>query len=349
MSRPHVFIIAEAGVNHNGSHSMALELAEAARVAGADAVKFQTFRAEDVVTPTASTADYQRANTGETSQFDMIKRLELDEAGHRAVADYCAKIGFEFFSTPFSESAVAQLVALGVKRIKLPSGEITNKLLIECAAATGLPLLMSSGMATQAEIDTAIGWIAARWRADGRPAPGPDNLGILHCTSAYPAPIDALNLRALQAIASSTGLPVGYSDHSEGMEAAIGAVALGATVIEKHLTLDKTLPGPDHRASASPMEFAAMVAAIRRLEPMLGDGIKRPQPIEQNTRDVARRSVVIICEGVAGQVLQRSDLALRRPGIGIEPSQLDRVVGCRLRHSLPAHTTLTWDLLEQVI
>ena len=347
MSRPHVFIIAEAGVNHNGSQSMAIELADAARAAGADAVKFQTFRAEDVVTPTAATADYQRTNTGETSQFDMIKRLELDEAGHRAVADHCAKAGFEFFSTPFSEPAVAQLVALGVRRIKLPSGEITNKPLIECAAATGLPLLMSSGMATQEEIDTAIGWIAARWQADGRPAPGPDNLCILHCTSAYPAPADALNLRALQAMARVTGLPVGYSDHSEGIEAAIGAVALGATVIETHRTLDKSLPGPDQRASADPAEFAAMVAAIRRLEPMLGDGIKRPQAIEQNTRDVARRSVVITREGLAGEVLQLSDLALRRPGTGIEPCQLERVVGCRLRQNLPAHTTLTWDLLER--
>ena len=345
MTMNRVFVIAEAGVNHNGSLEMALRLADAARAAGADAVKFQTFRAEDVVTPQAVTADYQRSNTGETSQFEMIKKLELDESAHRQLARHCAGQGIEFFSTPFSEDAVAMLVRLGVRRLKLPSGEITNKPLLECAADTGLPLLMSSGMATLEEVHRAVGWVAARWRAAGRAAPGPENLTLLHCTSAYPAPADSLNLRAIATLAQATGLPVGYSDHSEGLEAALAAVALGATVIEKHLTLDKALPGPDHLASADPAQFAAMVKAIRSVEAMLGDGLKRPQPIEQNTRDVARRSLVVLHDLPRGHRLREADLALRRPGTGIAPDRLGEVVGRRLGQDLRAHTTLEWSML----
>jgi N,N'-diacetyllegionaminate synthase len=340
-----VFVIAEAGVNHNGRLELALQLADAARAAGADAVKFQTFRAEDVVTPTAATADYQRTNTGATSQFEMIKALELDEAQHQLVAAHCAQIGIEFFSTPFSEEAVAQLVRLGVRRIKLPSGEITNKPLIERVADTGLPLLVSTGMSTLEEVHMAVGWIAARWQALGRPAPGPGHLALLHCTSAYPAPAESLNLRAIATLAQATGLPVGYSDHSLGMEAALAAVALGAVVIEKHLTLDKSLPGPDHRASADPTEFAAMVQGIRNVQSMLGDGIKQPQPIEQNTRDVARRSIVVLRDLPQGHFLTEADLALRRPGTGLAPDQWSRVLGQRLAQDVAAHTTLTSALL----
>ncbi len=345
MTMKRVFVIAEAGVNHNGSLELALQLVDAARAAGADAVKFQTFRAGDVVTPDAVTADYQRTNTGETSQFEMIKKLELDEAAHAQVARHCRQQGIEFFSTPFSEDAVAMLVRLGVRRLKLPSGEITNKRLLECAADTGLPLLMSSGMATLEEVQRAIGWIAARWQAGGRPAPGRANLTVLHCTSAYPAPADSLNLRALATIAQATGLPVGYSDHSQGVEAALAAVALGATVIEKHLTLDKELPGPDHRASADPAEFAAMVQGIRSVEAMLGDGVKQPQPIEQNTRDVARRSLVVMRDLSQGHRLRDEDLGLRRPGTGIAPDQWEQAVGRRLAMDLRAHTTLEWSML----
>lgn len=345
VSMQSVFVIAEAGVNHNGSVEMALRLVDAAKAAGADAVKFQTFRAEDVVTPTAATADYQRTNTGETSQFDMIKRLELDEAGHVAVARHARQVGIEFFSTPFSEDALAMLVRLGVGRIKLPSGEITNKPLIEAAAATGLPLLMSSGMSTLDEVRTAIEWIAAARAHHGRPVPAADNLVLLHCTSAYPPPANSLNLRAIATMAQAFGLPVGYSDHSVGIEASLAAVALGATVIEKHLTLDKSLPGPDHLASADPPEFTAMVQAIRKVESMMGDGIKRPQPIEQNTRDVARRSLVVNRALRKGHELRTADLVLRRPGTGIPPDRLQQVVGRVLARDLGPDTTLDWDML----
>ncbi len=347
MSAQPVFIIAEAGVNHNGSLDLALRLIDAAHDAGADAVKFQTFRAGDVVTPDAVTADYQRSNTGETNQFEMIKKLELDEDAHRQLAQHAQAIGIEFFSTPFSHDAVDMLVRLGVRRIKLPSGEITNKPLLERAAATGLPLLLSTGMSTLDEVRRAVGWIADCRAASGFGATGAQQLSLLHCTSAYPAPADALNLRAIATLAQALGLPVGYSDHSRGMEAALAAVALGATVIEKHLTLDNNLPGPDHRASAEPRDFAAMVRGIRAVSAMLGDGIKQPQPIERNTLDVARRSVVVVRALPKGHVLVADDLALRRPGTGIAPEHGDALIGRVLARELPAHTTLEWAMLEQ--
>jgi N,N'-diacetyllegionaminate synthase len=348
MKHGKVFVIAEAGVNHNGDVAMALQLADAALAAGADAVKFQTFRAEDVVTRSAATADYQRTNTGATSQFDMIKALELDEAGHAQVAAHCARIGIEFFSTPFSEPAVDLLVRLGVQRLKMPSGEITNKPLLQHAAATGLPMLMSSGMATLQEVQQAVQWVREARLAVGHAAPDARNLHLLHCTSAYPAPAEALNLLAIQTMAQATGLPVGYSDHSQGVEAALAAVALGAALIEKHLTLDKALPGPDHLASADPQEFAAMVRGIRLVEAMRGDGVKQPTAVEANTRDVARRSVVLAAARPRGHVLTVADLVLRRPGTGIQPEHLASLPGRRLAADVAADTTLHWDLLESV-
>lgn len=346
MSAQPVFVIAEAGVNHNGSLELALQLVDAAHQAGADAVKFQTFRAGDVVTPDAATADYQRSNTGETNQFDMIAKLELDEDAHLQLARHARAIGIEFFSTPFSHEAVDMLVRLGVQRIKLPSGEITNKPLLEHAAATGLPLLLSTGMSTLDEVRRAVGWITERRAQAGFGATGPAQLSLLHCTSAYPAPAEALNLRAIGTLARELGLPVGYSDHSQGMEAALAAVALGATVIEKHLTLDNSLPGPDHRASAEPRDFAAMVRGIRTVSAMLGDGIKQPQPIERNTLDVARRSVVVVRALPKGHALEADDLALRRPGTGIAPEHIESLAGRTLARDLPAHSTLDWAMLE---
>jgi N-acetylneuraminate synthase/N,N'-diacetyllegionaminate synthase len=218
--------------------------------------------------------------------------------------------------------------------------------LLQWGARTGLPLLLSSGMATLEEIQTAVRWIDEARRAAGRAPVAPGNLSLLHCTSAYPAPADSLNLRAIVTMAQATGLPVGYSDHSQGVEAALAAVALGATVIEKHLTLDNTLPGPDHLASSNPVAFKRMVDGIRVVEQMLGDGIKRPQAVEQNTREVARRSITAVRELRKGERVAASDLALRRPGTGIAPADWDRVVGSVLAQDVPAHTTLAWSMLD---
>jgi len=333
-----VFVIAEAGVNHDGDIDRALALCDAARAAGADAVKFQTFRAEDLVLPGAPTAAYQKRQTGEDDQFAMLRKLELSPAQHERIRDHCAAIGIEFFSTPFSLEAVDLLVALGVRRMKLPSGELTHRALVERACATGLPVLLSTGMATLDEVREALGWAqGVRGSLAG--------VTVLHCTSAYPAPDEALNLRAILTMREALGLPVGYSDHSLGIEAALAAVSLGATVIEKHLTLDRTLPGPDHAASLEPGEFAAMVRGIRRVTAMLGDGIKAPRPEEQDAARVARRSVVAAVDIPAGTVLRPEMLACRRPATGIAPRDWDRVVGRTARAAVPAGSVLRWEQL----
>lgn len=333
---PPVFVIAEAGVNHNGGLAMALALCDAARAAGADAVKFQTFRAEDLVVPGAPTADYQQRQTGEQDQFAMLRRLELSREQHERLYEHCAAIGIEFFSTPFSVDAVDLLVALGVRRIKLPSGELTHRALVERACATGLPVLLSTGMATMEEVREALQWArAARGSLEG--------LAVLHCTSAYPAPDETLNLRAIVTLREALGLPVGYSDHSEGIEAALAAVSLGAVVIEKHLTLDRRLPGPDHAASLEPAEFASMVRGIRRIAAMLGDGVKAPHAQERDAARVARRSIVAAVDIPAGTALQPHMLACRRPATGIPPRDWERVVGATTRAAVRAGTVLQWD------
>jgi N,N'-diacetyllegionaminate synthase len=334
-----VFVIAEAGVNHNGDIAMALRLCDAALAAGADAVKFQTFRAQDLVVPGAPTATYQARETGEQDQFAMLRKLELTQAQHETIKAYCDAAGIEFFSTPFSIDAVDMLVRLGVRRIKLSSGELTHKALVERAAAARLPLLVSTGMATMEEIAEALQWInAARGNLDG--------VTLLHCTSAYPAPDSALNLKALRSMARDLGVAIGYSDHSLGIEAPLAAVALGATVIEKHLTLDRKLPGPDHSASLEPEEFGRMVAGIRRVSAMLGDGVKAPTLEERDTALVARRSVAAAVDIPAGAAIIESMLVCRRPATGILPRDLPRVIGRVAASAIPAGTVLRWDQLE---
>lgn len=333
-----VFVIAEAGVNHNGELGLAMQLCDAALAAGADAVKFQTFRAEDLVLPGAPTAQYQTRQTGEQDQFAMLRKLELSPEQHQALKAHCDAIGIEFFSTPFSLAAVDQLVQLGVRRIKMPSGELTHRALIAHAAATGLPLLVSTGMATLDEAREALQWIAA---ARG----GLEGVTLLHCTSAYPASDEALNLRAIITMAQDLSVPVGYSDHSLGIEAAFAAVALGATVIEKHLTLDRTLPGPDHAASLEPAEFAQMLRGIRRVSAMLGDGVKAPRPEEQDAARVARRSIVAAVDIPAGTRVEPAMLACRRPAAGIAPRDWDQVVGSIAVQAIPAGSLLTWQQL----
>ena len=330
-----VFIIAEAGVNHNGDMALALRLCDAARAAGADAVKFQTFRAQDLVVPGAPTAEYQSRQTGDQDQFAMLERLELSEAQHRQIKAHCDTIGIEFFSTPFSLEAVDLLLRLGVRRLKLSSGELTHRALVAYAAATQLPLLMSTGMATLPEIVEALQWIRqARSHLD--------DVVVLHCTSAYPAPDDTLNLTAMRQMAEQLGVAIGYSDHSLGIEAPLAAVALGATVIEKHITLDCNLPGPDHSASLEPEPFARMVQGIRRVSAMRGDGVKAPRPDELDTARVARRSVVARTNIAANVTLTPAMLACRRPGTGIAPRDLPDLVGRHLVTDVVAGTVLQW-------
>ncbi|MES2413231.1 MAG: N-acetylneuraminate synthase [Pseudomonadota bacterium] len=336
-----VFIIAEAGVNHNGDMELARRLVRIAHYCGADAVKFQTFRAEDLVTPDAPAADYQTRNAGATRQFEMLKRLELPPDWHAPLKQYSEAMGIEFFSTPFSEAAVDLLVRTGVKRLKLPSGELTNKPLLEHAARTGLPIILSTGMGTLKEVERAVQWVQ-----EARPKPlagNADSLCVLHCTSNYPASSDALNLRAIRTLAASLGLPVGYSDHSEGCSAAVAAVALGATVIEKHITFDKHAEGPDHLASMTQEEFAIYVRDIRDVEKMLGDGIKTPHASEMNTLAVARRSIVAAAALSAGHVLLRGDLQLRRPAGGLEPADIQFVAGRTLSRAVKAGQVLVRD------
>ncbi|MBC7617565.1 MAG: N-acetylneuraminate synthase [Candidatus Saccharibacteria bacterium] len=338
MSRDSVFIIAEAGVNHNGDIAMALQLCDAAKKAGADAVKFQTFRAEDLVVRGAPTAEYQVRQTGDQDQYLLLERLELSEAQHQKIKTYCDVIGIEFFSTPFSVDAVDMLVKLGVKRLKLSSGELTHRALVEHAAATQLPLLMSTGMGTMQEIMEAVAWISAA-RGHLR------DVVVLHCTSAYPAPDKALNLLAMQSMARDLNVAIGYSDHSLGIEAPLAAVALGASVIEKHLTLDRHLPGPDHSASLEPDEFLRMMQGIRRVSAMLGDGVKAPLREELDTARVARRSVVAAVDIAAGDVITARTLMCRRPATGIAPRDLQRVIGQSARIRIAAGSVLQWDQL----
>lgn len=334
-----VFVIAEAGVNHNGDLGLALRLCDAARATGADAVKFQTFRARDLVLPGAPTAAYQARQTGAQDQYAMLEALELSEDQHRQIKAHCDAIGIEFFSTPFSVDAVDMLVRLGVKRIKLSSGELTHRRLVQHAAATGLPLLLSTGMATMDETREALAWV--------REARGHLNaVTVFHCTSAYPAPDEALNLTAIPAMQRDLDVEIGYSDHSMGAEASWAAVALGATVIEKHITLDRTMPGPDHAASLEPDEFTRMTTGIRRVAAMRGDGAKAPTPAERDTARVARRSVAAACDIPAGAVITEAMLVCRRPATGIAPRDFDRVVGSRARADIAALSVLQWEQLD---
>lgn len=336
------FVIAEAGVNHNGSIELALELVEAAARSGADAVKFQTFSADRLVRPGARTADYQRRETGADDQYEMLKALELSVDAHRAVVERCAMLGIEFMSTAFDLESLDFLLQLGVRRLKVPSGEITNEPMLEVIGGTGLPVILSTGMADLDEVQRAV-HVLAESRPRGAAADARSEwLTVLHCTSAYPAAPSEVNLRAMSTVAQATGVPVGYSDHTLGIEVAVAATALGATVIEKHFTIDRDLPGPDHRASLLPDELANMITSIRNVEKALGSVEKRPTPDELAVREVVRRSVTIVRPVASGAVLQAEDLDLLRPGTGIAPAHLKGVIGMRAKSDLSAGHTLAW-------
>lgn len=336
------YVIAEAGVNHNGSVDLALQLIDAAAEAGADAVKFQTFRAETLVGAGVEKAAYQERTTGAGDQRAMLKALELAYDDHVVLYDRCVARGIEFLSTPFDEQALAFLVSLGMSRIKIASGELTNRPFVELAAATGLPVILSTGMAELSEVAEAINWIRM-----ARPSSGPaSDIVLLHCTSNYPTALADVNLRAMSTMAQAFGLPVGYSDHTAGIEVAPLAVALGAVVIEKHFTLDRSLPGPDHMASLEPPELRMMIQSIRSAGIALGDGTKSPRPAEIPVRDLVRRSVAARRDLVAGQLLRPDDLTCMRPGTGIPPKALGSVVGRSLRRAIPAGALITEADLE---
>ena len=317
-------IIAEAGVNHNGDLGLAYQLVEAAAQAGADVVKFQSFTAADLATAAAPKADYQISNDGAGSQRAMLDRLELSPAQHRELAAHCRSCGIAFLSTAFGLPELELLLELGIGAIKVPSGEITHRPLLEAMAAAAasrqLPVYLSTGMSTLGEVEAAL----EVFLEAGVPRQA---ITLMHCLSAYPAPEEQINLRALSSLAAAFGCPVGYSDHTLGFTAPVAAVALGAVVIEKHLTLDVDLPGPDHRASLEPEPFAAMVAAIRSCERMLGDGRKQPQPAEQNTRQIARRSLRAARFIAAGLPFQPDDLICQRPGDGLSPMRYPQLLG----------------------
>jgi N,N'-diacetyllegionaminate synthase len=340
--RVSVFFIAEAGVNHNGDLARALDMVDAAAAAGADAIKFQTFTAEKLVSPTAQKADYQKRETGEGNQFDMLKALELSEDGHRQIFDRCAQRGIEFMSTPFDTDALDFLVDLGMARLKVPSGELVNHPFLRKIAAKDRAIILSTGMATMEEIHEAIAVIAKARAEHGYAAPLADVLTILHCTSNYPAACSDVNLRAMVTIASETGMSIGYSDHTLGMAVSIAAVGMGATVIEKHFTLDRALPGPDHRASLPVDEMTNLIAQIRDVEAALGSTVKAPSDVELPVRAVARRSVCAATDLVAGHVLTEADLALLRPASGIEPKHFEAVQGRVLARAVAAGTPLMW-------
>jgi N,N'-diacetyllegionaminate synthase len=342
-----VFFIAEAGVNHNGDVSRAHDLIDLAKSAGADAIKFQTFSAELLASKSASKADYQKEQTGEGSQFEMLRALELSAEDHRDLFAHCQSIGLEFMSTPFDEQACDFLVGLGMQRIKVPSGEITNHRLLRHIAAHDLPIVLSTGMATLDEILQAITVINSVPRPSAGRSSDIAPLTVLHCTSNYPtAPAD-VNLRAMQTIAEATELPVGYSDHTLGISVSLAAVALGAKVIEKHFTLDRNLPGPDHQASLGPEDLVSQIREIRVVEAALGSSIKGPATSELSVRAVARRSVALTRDCAVGHVLEDSDLTLLRPGTGIEPQYIDGLVGRILTLDKAQGDIISWpDLVD---
>jgi N-acetylneuraminate synthase/N,N'-diacetyllegionaminate synthase len=334
-----IFIVAEAGVNHNGDPALARRLVDAAAECGADAVKFQTFRVDALLTRGAPKAGYQVETTGGgESQRDMLARLELSLEVLAELKDRAAKHGLVFFSAPFDEESADVLDALGVALFKIPSGEITNLPLLRHLAAKARPMILSTGMSSLEEVEQAVAVI----RAAGDPP-----LAVLHCLSAYPAPGAEINLRAMDTLAARLGCPIGFSDHTLGIEIAIAAAARGAAIIEKHLTTDTTLPGPDHRASLDPAEFAAMVRAIRAVESALGDGVKRPMPSEADTRRVARKSLVAARPLRAGERLAAEHILIKRPGTGISPADLDKAVGRRLTRDVAADDVIGWDALGE--
>jgi N,N'-diacetyllegionaminate synthase len=321
MNQQRTLVIAEAGVNHNGDLQLAKQLVDTAAAAGADVVKFQTFQATQLATEHAEQATYQqKALNNSEGQLAMLKRLELQPEHHSELINYCQQNNIEFLSTAFDMSSIELLASLGLKRWKVPSGEITNLPYLRQIGSQGLPVILSTGMANLGDIESALSVLE-------RAGTHRSQVTVLHCTTEYPAPAEDVNLRAMQSISLSFGVEVGYSDHTEGIAVPIAAVAMGATLIEKHLTLDRNMPGPDHKASLELDQFAAMVHGIRTIEQALGDGIKRPTPSEQSNLPLVRKSLVAACPIRAGELFSEVNLTSKRPGTGISPMHWDAWIG----------------------
>ena len=339
-----VIIIAEAGVNHNGDLGLAKKLIDAASAAGADYVKFQTFKAEKLVSQVAPKADYQEVNTKdkEGSQYTMLKKLELSDDWHYELKAYAVSKNIKFLSSGFDKESIDFLDSLGLDLFKIPSGEITNKHYLEHIASKQQNAILSTGMANISEIGEAIKVLTGSGLIE-------DQITILHCNTQYPTPMADVNLLAMNAIRDQFGIKVGYSDHTLGIEIPIAAVALGALVIEKHFTLDRKMPGPDHKASLEPNELRAMVSAIRNVELALsGNGIKEPSPSEANNRLIARKSIHLVASLSAGHVISIEDLEMKRPGDGISPMLINEVLGKKLKSNLPREHKLSFkDLLTE--
>jgi N,N'-diacetyllegionaminate synthase len=322
MSR--VLIIAEAGVNHNGQVELAEKLVDVAAEAGVDYVKFQTFKTEKIVSRSAKKAEYQMANMQDKddSQYDMLKKLEMDDDMHRHLIQYCNKKGIQFLSTPFDLDSISYLESLGIRLGKIPSGELTNLPFLRKMSRCFDELILSTGMSTMKEIEEAI----AALKNSGFDT---NNLSILHCNTEYPTPMQDVNLNAMLSIRDKFGVRIGYSDHTLGIEVPVAAVAMGAQIIEKHFTLDKNLPGPDHKASLEPSELIAMVKAIRNIEKALGDSNKEPSPSEMKNMAIARKSIIASKNIRKGEVLSEENITVKRPGTGISPMKWDAVIGTK--------------------
>ena len=315
-----VYIIAEAGVNHNGSFVLACKLVDAAKEAGVDCIKFQTFKSENLVSRSAKKAEYQKRTTGDSSQQDMLKKLELSFDDFIKLKDYCKKSGITFLSTPFDFDSIDFLNSIDIPFWKIPSGEVINLPYLVKLAKTGKPVVMSTGMCNMEEIQTAIEILSSN---------GTKDIKLLHCNTEYPTPFEDVNLKAMQTMRDAFHLEVGYSDHTKGIEVPIAAVALGATIVEKHFTLDRNMEGPDHKASLEPDELAAMVSAIRNIEKSLGDGIKTPSSSEKKNIAVARKSIVAKTKIKAGDIFSEENITVKRPGTGISPMKWFEVLGAK--------------------
>lgn len=339
MSR--VIIIAEAGVNHNGSIEMAKSLVDVAADAGVDYVKFQTFKASKLVNEDAEKAEYQKNATDSTeSQFSMLKKLELNEQDHDELIAYCGQKGIKFLSTPFDEESIDLLRSKGIKIGKIPSGELTNKPFLKKMAASFEQIILSTGMSTMDELSEAVTVLLANGSSQ-------DRITILHCNTEYPTPMSDVNLKAMLNIEAVCKTQVGYSDHTLGIEVPVAAVALGAVLIEKHFTLDKQLPGPDHRASLEPQELKAMVKAIRNVERAIsGSGIKEPSESEKKNIQIARKSIHAKSDLSQGHVIQENDLIMLRPADGISPMRIDDILGKKLNINIKANQPIKWQDLE---